>query len=82
MARVLLTASFASLYAGGQTEHEVPGQTVRHLVRALDARYPGLGAALESGVAVAIDGEIYQNAFLEPVGPDSEVCFMPPIEGG
>jgi sulfur carrier protein ThiS len=33
-------------------------------------------------VAVAIDGEIYQNAFLEKVEPNSEVAFMPPIEGG
>ena len=82
MARVILTASFASLYAGGRAEHEVPGQTIRQLVRALDEQYPGMGERLSNGVAVAIDGEIYQNAFLEPVGPDSEVCFFPPIEGG
>ena len=82
MARVILTASFAGLYAGGQTEHEVPGQTVRQLVRVMDERYPGIGEHLSQGVAVAIDGEIYQNAFLEPVRPDSEVCFMPALEGG
>ena len=81
MAHVSLTASFASLYAGGKAEHEVPGTTIRQLVRALEERYPGIGEKLSHG-AVAIDGEIHQNAFLEPVGPDSEVCFMPPIEGG
>ena len=81
MARVTLTASFASLYADGKTEHDIPGSTIRQLVRALDERYPGIADKLSHG-AVAIDGEIHQNAFLEPVGPDSEVCFMPPIEGG
>ena len=81
MARVIFTASFASLYAGGKVEHEVPGENIRQLVRALDYRYPGIGERLAHG-AVAIDGEIHQNAFLEAVGPDTEVCFMPPIEGG
>lgn len=82
MARVVLTPSLARAFAGGRTEHEVPGTKVRHLVRELDARYPGLGHRLEEGVAVAIDGVIHQNAFLEDVPPDGEVCFIPAIEGG
>jgi len=80
--RVILTPSFADLYAGGKVEHEVPGLTIRHLIRHLDERYPGIGQHLSHGVAVAIDGEIYQNALLEEVGVHSEVCFMPAIEGG
>ena len=32
--------------------------------------------------AVAIDTEIYQDWFVEPIGPDSEVRFLPAIEGG
>jgi len=32
--------------------------------------------------AVAIDGQIYQDAFLEPLKNDSEVVFMARIEGG
>lgn len=82
MARVTLMSWLAQRYAGGVVEHDVPGESVRHVVRILDERFPGLGAQLEHGVAVAIDGEIYQNAFLEPVGPNSEVCFMPALEGG
>jgi hypothetical protein len=31
---------------------------------------------------VAIDGQIYQDAFMEALEPDSEVFFMPRIEGG
>lgn len=77
-----MLASLARQFAGGQEEHEVPGLTVRHLIRELDRRYPGLGERLEHGVAVAIDGAIHQNAWLEPVELNSEVCFMPAIEGG
>jgi hypothetical protein len=33
-------------------------------------------------VAVAIDGEIYSDPLLEPVGPQSEVHFLPAISGG
>lgn len=82
MARVTLVRWLAARYAGGQVEHEVPGATVRQLVGALDERFPGIGKHLEEGVAVAIDGDIHQNAFLEAVKPDSEVCFMPALEGG
>jgi len=82
MARVILTRSFADLYARGQVEHDVPGLRVRHLVQALEERFPGIGPRLSDGVAVAIDGVIHQNAFLEEVDLDSEVCFMPAIEGG
>ncbi|MGE0715817.1 MAG: MoaD/ThiS family protein [Alphaproteobacteria bacterium] len=82
MAHVILSRSFADLYAKGQVHHEVPGLKVRHLVRTLDERYPGIAKHLETGVAVAIDGVIHQNAWLEEVGLDAEVCFMPAIEGG
>ena len=33
-------------------------------------------------MACAIDGQIYQDAFLEPLQSDSEVFFMQRIEGG
>jgi hypothetical protein len=82
MARVILSRALAKTFAEGRIEHEVPGLSVRHLIRGLDERFPGIAARLETGVAVAIDGEIHQNAFLEPVRPDSEVCFIPAIEGG
>lgn len=82
MARIVLTPTLAKQFAGGRTEHDVPGGNVRHLVRALDARYPGIAEHLDAGVAVAIDGVLHQNAMLEAVGPDSEVCFVPAIAGG
>ncbi len=82
MARVVLPLEVARTFAGGSTEHEVEAGDVRELVRALDARFPGIGERLRRGLAVAIDGEIFQDWFVQPVGSDSEVYFLPAIEGG
>ena len=37
---------------------------------------------LEEGVAVAIDGQIYQDALFQPIGPNSEVFLLPQIAVG
>lgn len=66
---------------GGQRECHIAAETYRDLVAALVRQWPALGELLERS-AVAIDGQIYQDAFLEPLGPDSEIHFMPRIEGG
>ena len=84
MPKVVLSRDIAREFTAGETELEVPGsdQTVRDLIRALDAQYPGLGMRLRTGMAVAIDGLIFQDALLEPVAESAEVCFMPAIEAG
>jgi hypothetical protein len=33
-------------------------------------------------MAVAIDGEIFQDAYLAPLRPESEVVLIPKIGGG
>jgi molybdopterin synthase sulfur carrier subunit len=81
MARVVLSGSLVTL-AGGRTALDVPAANVRQLMRALEAQYPALGPELRSGMAIAIDGEIVQDALLEPLGPDTEVHFLPAIGGG
>ena len=43
-------------------------------------QWPDLDVLLDR-YAVAIDGQIYQDAFMEPLNADSEVFFMPRIEG-
>jgi hypothetical protein len=53
----------------------------RDLRLRLTAQWPDLGGLLDR-CAVAIDGQIYQDAFMEALEPDSEVFFMPRIEGG
>ena len=66
---------------GGQREVAVIAENYRELVGKLEVRWPGIGERL-SKMAVAIDGQIYQDAFLEPIKAESEVFFMPRIEGG
>ncbi|MBI1180337.1 MAG: MoaD/ThiS family protein [Alphaproteobacteria bacterium] len=83
MARVVLSGDLGRRFAGGEVEVRVPGDSVRRLIRALDERYPGIAGHLEAeGMAVAIDGVVYQDALLEEVGPDSEVYFLHAIRGG
>ena len=81
MVRVVLTGNLRHL-TGGETELEVEAGTIRQLFRALGERHPGLVPHLEEGVAVAIDGEIFQDAWFAEVRPDSEVHIMPRIAGG
>ena len=82
MANVIINREIARQYTDGQTEIEVTSDNIRAVIRELDARFPGVGQVLRTDMAVAIDGEIYQHVLLEPVGPDSEVAFIPAIEGG
>ena len=48
----------------------------------LDRRFPGLGRQIEESMAVAIDGEIFQDAYQASLNPDSEVVLIPKIGGG
>ncbi len=81
MIRVVLTGNLRRL-VGGASEIEVEAGTIGQLFRALDARYPGIAPHLEEGVAVAIDGEIVQDALFEPIRPGAEVHRMPHSAGG
>tara|TARA_B100000676_G_scaffold311676_1_gene382481 strand:- start:3770 stop:4018 length:249 start_codon:yes stop_codon:yes gene_type:complete len=82
MAIVIINREIARQFTNGQTEIAVSSDNVRAVIRELDGRFPGLGEVLKTDMAVAIDGDIYQNVLLEPVGPNSEVAFIPAIEGG
>lgn len=82
MAKVVLQSDVARRFADGNLEHEFSADNVRRLIQAMDERFPGIGKYLSNKTAVAIDGEIYQDPFLETIEPDSEVYFLPMIEGG
>ena len=81
MARVELVGGLSQL-TGGVTEFDLPATSVKHLFALLSERHPALARHLEEGVAVAIDGQIYQDALLEPISPNSEVFIIPQIAGG
>ena len=83
MVRVLLTDSISKSYTGGVNEFEIFVSNVRQLIRQLDEKYPGLGSEINSGaLSISIDGDIYQDAFMEDLQPDSEITFLPKIGGG
>lgn len=69
-------------YTGGRTEFEVEAANVRQLIERLGASHPDLAPHLEHGIAVAIDGVIYQDALLQPIGSGSEVVVIERIAGG
>jgi len=69
-------------FTGGLDHFEVQAGTVRALILELDSRFPGLGAHVDRHMAIAIDGEIHQDALGETLGPDSEIVLIPRISGG
>ena len=82
MPRVSISGTGCRQFTGGQTEFEVEADTFRRLVLELDRRFPGLGRQVEESMAVAIDGEIYQDAYHARLGPESEIWLIPKIAGG
>jgi len=69
-------------YTGGVYEFDLDARTVRQLFTMLSDRHPTLKPHLAEGLAVAIDGQIYQDAWLEEIEPESEVHLLPQIAGG
>jgi sulfur-carrier protein len=81
MAHVTLTGNLRQ-FTGGVAEMEIEAASVRQLFARLGADFPALAPHLEQGLAVAIDGEIYQDALLQEIGAGSEVHILPQIAGG
>ena len=82
MPRVVISGQAARRFTGGQMEFEIEANTVRRMIAELDRRFPGLGHQIDEGMAVAIDGEIFQDAYQTPLNPDSEIVLIPKIGGG
>lgn len=82
MATVIFYRDIAKQFTDGQDRIEMEADDLRGLIRALDERFPGLGPVLREDMAIAIDGQIFQDTLNEPIGPNAEVCFLPAIEGG
>ena len=82
MPRVVAMGGDLESLTGGRAEFDVAATTVRGLIDELDARYPGAGDYVARRMAIAIDGEIFQDAYLAPLKPDSEIYLIPKIGGG
>ena len=81
MARVVLVGNLAQL-TGGVAELHLSATSVKQLFQQLAELHPALEPHLAEGVAVAIDGQIFQDALFQPIAPDSEVFLLPQIAGG
>jgi len=81
VAQVVLNGNLKQL-SGGRGEFELDVDSVRQLFDQLGVLYPELAPHLEEGIAVAIDGAIFQDALFASIGPDSEVHLIPKIGGG
>ena len=73
---------YLSQFTGGIQELEVEADSIRQLFARLSEHFPELTPHLQNGLAVAIDGQIYQDTLIEPIGPDSSVQILPQIAGG
>jgi molybdopterin converting factor small subunit len=82
MPKVVISGSSCQWFTGGKTELEVAATNFRRLVLELEERFPGLGRQVEDSMAVAIDGEIFQDAYSAELKPDSEIYLIPKIGGG
>ena len=82
MPKVVIAGIAARRFTGGLSEFEVEANTVRRMITELDRRFPGLGQQIDESMAVAIDGEIFQDAYQTPLNPDSEIVLIPKIGGG
>ena len=81
MAHVHITGNLRQ-FVGGRSEFDLPATSVKHLFKLLTDLYPEAAPHLADGMAVAIDGQIYQETLFQEIGPDSEVYLMPQIAGG
>jgi sulfur-carrier protein len=81
MAHVTLIGTLHQ-FTGGVSQLDVDASSVRQLFARLGEQFPALAPHLEQGLAVAIDGQIYQDALFQQIGADSEVHILPQIAGG
>ncbi|MBW3598622.1 MAG: MoaD/ThiS family protein [Planctomycetes bacterium] len=72
----------------GAAQVEVEGATVREVVAALEAKFPGIrdrlcqGDQLAPTLQVSIDSVMTTQGLRAKVSPESEVHFLPAIGGG
>jgi sulfur-carrier protein len=82
MPHVVIAGMAARRFTGGASEFDVEADTVRRMIVELDRRFPGLGNQIDEGMAVSIDGTLYQDAYMARLEHNSEVVLIPKIGGG
>ena len=70
------------IFTAGVSELDLEVPSVKALIRELDQRYPGIARALQSGFAIAINGEVINHPKYEPIPDGAEVIFLAALQGG
>ena len=81
MIKVLLGSNLKN-FTNGVAEPELEASSIKSLITEMDRRCQGIADALESGFALAIDGEVIANPGYEKLEEASEVRFLSPLQGG
>ena len=63
-------------------EFEVEAANIHQLLEGLARSYPQLRAVLDQGVAVCVDGQIYNGARFQKIPAGAEVFLLPKLVGG
>lgn len=90
MPTIWIPAPWRAKLTRGQQQVDVEAETVRQVVAALDALYPGIGQRIidpaqdriRHDIAVSVDGEISVEGLRQRLEPSSEVHFLPAMAGG
>jgi len=80
MAKVFLPSGLTQFTDGIDTV-EIDASRVMDLLAALATRFPLLAPELDD-IAVAVDGEIFQQPGYQPLSATSEVHLVPRVAGG
>jgi molybdopterin synthase sulfur carrier subunit len=81
MVEVHLWATLKTV-TGGLSSVEVEAKTIKEIFSGLEKQFPALKPYLDKGLAVSIDGEIYQDAWFKKVSAENEIHLMPRFTGG
>ena len=81
MVKVILIGNISQM-AGGETEIEVNATSVHQIFSHIQDRFPNIKPHMVDDIAVAIDGTVFQDAWLKKVAEDSVVYLLPRIGGG
>ena len=81
MLKVLLGSNLKN-FINGVDELELEATSFQSLIAEMDRQFPGIADALDSGFALAIDGEVIANPGYEKLKDVTEVRFLSPMQGG
>lgn len=80
--RVELATSVLRAAADGKDAVDLNASTIRGLYAELTRQYPRFEKLMKKGVALAIDGRIFQDDWNTPIPKNAELVLLPYIEGG